>query len=72
MAIEGTTNSKDFSASTLIFNLKCRFPKTFRDVQEVVTRDETFKQPAEMKEGELNERLEHALKVVEAHGTPKS
>ncbi len=67
MGIAGTADSKDFSASMWIFNTKCRFPKTFRDTVEVVTRDETLKLPETMTEDQLDDRLSHALKVVDLY-----
>ena len=67
IGLAGTTNCKDFSTGMWIFNAKCRFPKTFRDVQEVVTRDETLRNPADLTEDQLDDRLAHALKVVDAH-----
>ena len=44
----------------------------YRDKTEVVTRDETNKNPEDMSEDELDERIAHALKVVEKHGSAAS
>ena len=43
----------------------------YRDKTEVVTRDEN-KNPEDMSEDELDERIAHALKVVEKHGSAAS
>lgn len=61
---------KGFQTGAWVFQMKNRFG--WRDRQDVVTRDETLKNPMDMNDDELDERLAHALKVIEKYGTDSS
>lgn len=73
--IEFLSSDKDgekINATVWLFNMKNRFPREWRDRQDIVTRDETLKEPSDMTDDEIDERLAHALKVIEKHESPAS
>ncbi len=61
----GAGKYKNFNATVWIFMMKNRF--RWRNEQQIVTIDETLKEPADMKDTELAARHAHALKVIEQH-----
>ena len=66
--IEGLFSDKDgmkINASLWTINMKNRFG--WRERQDIVTRDETLKDPIDMTDEELMERVPHALKVCEEY-----
>ena len=54
-----------FQTGAWVFNMKNRF--SWKDRQEIVTRDETVIEPSELSDSELDDRLHYAMQILDKH-----
>jgi len=68
MGVEGAGGKlKNFNYGCWFRNMANRFPDQWRDKIEITAKDETLKDPSLMSDSELDDRLNHALKVLEKY-----
>ena len=68
MGVHGAAGKlKNFNYGCWYRNMANRFPHKWRDRIEITAKDETLKDPSLMSDDELDDRLSHAMKVLEAY-----